>query len=115
MSAPVILPTLPTFPGIDDLRDDRAELVAGLAFVEGACTFSRTDLRDWFREHAVALGRQAEPVSVRDTLGGSTPLPLDGPPHVRHEELPPRAVPPDATCTTVPEVGRILLQPASVS
>jgi putative hydrolase of the HAD superfamily len=35
--------------------------------------------------------------------------------NVRHEELPPGAVPPDATCTTIPEVGRILLQPASVS
>lgn len=35
--------------------------------------------------------------------------------NVRHEGLPPGAAPPDATCTTIAEVGRILLAPAGVS
>jgi HAD superfamily hydrolase (TIGR01549 family) len=35
--------------------------------------------------------------------------------NVRDEELPPGAQPPDATCATIAEAGRILLEPASVS
>jgi putative hydrolase of the HAD superfamily len=35
--------------------------------------------------------------------------------NVRSEELPPGAVPPDATCSSIAEVGRILLGPVSVS
>jgi len=35
--------------------------------------------------------------------------------NVRDEELPPGAPPPDATCGTIAEAGRILLEPASVS
>jgi putative hydrolase of the HAD superfamily len=35
--------------------------------------------------------------------------------NVRNEELPPGARPPDATCSSIAEAGRILLQPASVS
>jgi HAD superfamily hydrolase (TIGR01549 family) len=35
--------------------------------------------------------------------------------NVRHENLPPGADPPDATCSTIAEAGRILLQPAGVS
>ena len=35
--------------------------------------------------------------------------------NVRSEELPPGATPPDATCGSIADVARILLQPASVS
>ncbi len=35
--------------------------------------------------------------------------------NVRAEELPPGAPPPDATCGTIADAGRILLEPASVS
>jgi HAD superfamily hydrolase (TIGR01549 family) len=35
--------------------------------------------------------------------------------NVRGEELPPGAAPPDATCSSIAEIGRILLSPASVS
>jgi HAD superfamily hydrolase (TIGR01549 family) len=35
--------------------------------------------------------------------------------NVRGEDLPPGAAPPDATCSSIPEVARILLQPAGVS
>ena len=35
--------------------------------------------------------------------------------NVRNERLPPAAAPPDATCSTIAEAGRILLQPAGVS
>ncbi len=35
--------------------------------------------------------------------------------NVRDEELPPGAVPPDATCSSIAEAGRILLEPAGVS
>ena len=35
--------------------------------------------------------------------------------NVRKEELPPGAVPPDATCTSIAEVARILCMPAGVS
>lgn len=34
--------------------------------------------------------------------------------NVRNEELPPAATPPDATCSSIAECGRILLQPAGV-
>jgi len=35
--------------------------------------------------------------------------------NVRNEELPPGATPPDATCSSIAEAGRILLEPAGVS
>jgi HAD superfamily hydrolase (TIGR01549 family) len=35
--------------------------------------------------------------------------------NVRNEELPPGVAPPDATCSTIGEVARILLEPAGVS
>jgi putative hydrolase of the HAD superfamily len=35
--------------------------------------------------------------------------------NVRNEELPPGATPPDATCSSIGEAGRILLDPAGVS
>jgi HAD superfamily hydrolase (TIGR01549 family) len=35
--------------------------------------------------------------------------------NVRNEELPPGAAPPDATCTSIAQAGRILLEPAGVS
>ncbi|MBV9332798.1 MAG: HAD family hydrolase [Candidatus Eremiobacteraeota bacterium] len=35
--------------------------------------------------------------------------------NVRDEELPPGATPPDATCSSIAEAGRILLEPAGVS
>lgn len=35
--------------------------------------------------------------------------------NVRNEELPPGAAPPDATCSSIGEVSRILLEPAGVS
>jgi HAD superfamily hydrolase (TIGR01549 family) len=35
--------------------------------------------------------------------------------NVRNEELPPGAAPPDATCSSIGEVARILLEPAGVS
>jgi FMN phosphatase YigB (HAD superfamily) len=35
--------------------------------------------------------------------------------NVRNEELPPGAKPPDATCSSIAEAGRILLEPAGVS
>ena len=35
--------------------------------------------------------------------------------NVRAEELPPGAAPPDATCSSIAEAGRILLAPAGVS
>jgi hypothetical protein len=79
--------TLPVIPGIDDLHEERAELFAALAFVEGAGGFRREDLRGWFCTHAEALGLPAAPPFVRDALGGSVRLPLDGPPSVRHEDL----------------------------
>jgi putative hydrolase of the HAD superfamily len=34
--------------------------------------------------------------------------------NVRSEELPPGAPPPDATCTSIAEIGRILLSPVRV-
>ena len=35
--------------------------------------------------------------------------------NVRNEELPPGATPPDATCSSIADAGRILLEPAGVS
>jgi hypothetical protein len=80
-------PTLPIFPGIDDRHEGRAELLAGLTFVEGARGFGRAELRDWFRDNAGALGMEAPPVSVKDTLGGSAPCLLEEPALARHEDL----------------------------
>ncbi len=56
-----ILPTLPSFPAVSDLTADRAALLAGLTFIEGAIHWSEADLDEWFRIHAAPLGRTGAP------------------------------------------------------
>jgi hypothetical protein len=75
------------FPGIDALREQRAELMAGLTFVEGALQFSRADLREWFRTNAEALGHKDGWASIR-AAPGRRAIPLDDLPVARHEDLP---------------------------
>ncbi len=88
VNAPIIAPTLPSFSAVDDSAVQRTPLLAGLAFVNGAATWSRTDLGDWFRTHAAVLGRHEPPGSVWDIVGDSTPYSLTGPPSARPRQLP---------------------------
>lgn len=79
-------PHLASLYADDELLPSRAQLLAALAFIDGATTWTRADLAEWFREHAPVLGTVAPPPSIRDSAGVS--LPLDGPPSVRADRFP---------------------------
>jgi hypothetical protein len=79
MAAPSVLPTLPSFRAVNPISAARAELVAALAFVEGAVSWTAADLVDWFRTHAAELGRDTPPISVADPSSGPDSLRLAGP------------------------------------
>lgn len=87
VNAPVP-PTLPSFPAVFDLGPDRAALLAGLSFVEGAGGWSRDDLGRWFQTYSSALGRDTAPPAVWESAAGGPPLPLDGPTSTRPAQLP---------------------------
>ena len=70
VSALILLPTLPSFPAVDDLSA-RAELMAGLTFVEAATGWGAADLARWFTAHARLLGRDEPPArSIRSGHAG---------------------------------------------
>jgi hypothetical protein len=79
VKAPIVLPTQPSFPAAFDLTGERTELLAGLTFIEGATRWSQTDLGDWFRTYAGALGRNGPPPSVMDSVVGTAPVAASGP------------------------------------
>jgi len=71
----LVVPTLPSFPAIDDRTEDRLALLGGLTFVEGATSgWAARDLLGWFKTYGPALGRTAAPASVSDAVVGSIAL-----------------------------------------
>jgi hypothetical protein len=87
VKAPIVLPTLPAFPAAPDVTGDRAELLAGLTFIEGATRWSQKDLGDWFRTYAGALGREKPPPSVIDAVVGTASIEGDPPASARPGQL----------------------------
>ena len=70
----LVLPTLPSFPAFAG-GADRAALLAGLTFVEGAITgWTARDLVLWFGANAELLGWPGPPSSVTDVSVGSVAL-----------------------------------------
>jgi hypothetical protein len=89
----IVLPTLPSFPAVEVGGPDRASLLAGLTFVEGATAgWTMNDLVEWFKTHASLLGRTAPPPTVADAVVGSMALTPDAKPTgdkiARPESLP---------------------------
>jgi hypothetical protein len=81
VSALGALPTLPSFPAVDDLSE-RGELMAALAFVESAASWSAADVARWFATHAELLGRDKPPATLLSSGAGEPPR------SVRPEHLP---------------------------
>jgi hypothetical protein len=75
MKRPLILPpTLPRLPAAES-RSDRAPLLAGLAFMEGAASgWTAADLREWFILYGEVLHRRAPPLEVREPEIGAALL-----------------------------------------
>jgi hypothetical protein len=70
----IVLPTLPSFPALAG-GSDRATLLAGLTFVEGATSgWMARDLLLWFGSNAVLLGWPGPPASVADVSVGTIAL-----------------------------------------
>jgi hypothetical protein len=71
----LVVPTLPSFPAIDDRTVDRLSLLGGLTFVEGATSgWAARDLVSWFKTYGPSLGRTAPPPSVSDAVVGAIAL-----------------------------------------
>lgn len=75
MSPQVVLPTLPSIPGLSTGESDRRALLAGLSFVEGVADgWSAADVEGWFSEHAAILGVVTPPRAVSCAVLGSVEL-----------------------------------------
>jgi hypothetical protein len=72
---PIELPTIPSLPAQGDRADERAALLAGLTFVEGATSgWEAADLLGWFETFGPILHRAAPPRAVADSGIGAIAL-----------------------------------------
>lgn len=74
MSNPGVLPTLPSLPALDSSAGERAALLAGLTFIEGAAGWRKPELVGWFNAYGGLLGLSAPPPVIVDPVVGTMQL-----------------------------------------